>query len=397
MTEIESSTLPPASLTPARERALLWALLLGNFVTGTGILLPAGMLSELAGGLNISLPAAGSLLLASGVVVALGAPLIAAFTSSIDRRLLLVLALLLYVACHIAAALAPTFEMLMATRLVMSVAAAIFTPQAAATVSALLPPERRSSAITMIFIGWSLATVGGMPLGGYVAATYGWRAAFGIVAVMSAIAAITVARTVPGGVKIAALSAASWRAVLTSPALMTVLLVTVLNGTGQFTFFTYLNPSLKASLGASTALLTFVLAWYGVAATVGNVIASKFVARIGPARAALGSLLAMAAGLLVWGAGADVLAVVLLAATVWGLGTFATNSIQQARLAGIAPQVTSASIALNTSAIYFGQAAGSGLGGVLIKVGWMPYLPWVGAAILAAAAAVSVVAMRYEA
>lgn len=380
----------------ARDRAMLWALMLGNFVTGTGILLPAGMLSELATGLNVTLPAAGGLLLASGFLVALGAPLIAAFTSAIDRRLLLVLAMAIYVVTHIAAALSPNFEMLMASRVAMAVAAAIFTPQAAATVGALLPPEKRSAAITMIFIGWSLATVGGMPLGGYVAAAYGWQAAFWVVAGLSVMAAAAIWMTVPPGVRIAPLSAESWKQVLTSKALMTVLLVTVLNGTGQFTFFTYLNPSLKASLGASAALLTFVLAWYGVAATAGNVLASNVITRIGPARSALWTLLAMASGLALWGAGDSVLAVVLAAATLWGLGTFATNSIQQARLAGIAPELTSASIALNTSAIYFGQATGSGLGGMLIKAEAMPYLPWVGSVIILIAAAVSTVAQRFE-
>ena len=354
------------------------------------------MLTELATGLNVSLPVAGGLMLASGFVVALGAPLIAAFTSAFDRRRLLVAAMLIYIAAHVAAALSQSFEMLMATRLLMAIAAAIYTPQAAATVGALLPLERRSGAITMIFIGWSLATVGGMPLGGYVAGTYGWQAAFWVVAGISAVAMIAIALTVPRGVKIAPLNSASWRTVLTSKALMTVLLVTVLNGTGQFTFFTYLNPSLKDSLSASAALLTFVLAWYGIAATAGNVIVSRFVSRIGPARSALWTLVAMATGLALWGAAADVLWVVLAAATLWGLGTFATNSIQQARLAGIAPELTSASIALNTSAIYFGQAAGSGIGGLLIKAGAMPYLPWVGASILLSAAAVSVLAQKYE-
>ena len=294
------------------------------------------------------------------------APLIAAFTSAIDRRAILVFALALHGVAHIAAALSPDFNMLMASRVVLAVAAAIFTPQAAATVGVLLPPERRSQAITMIFIGWSFATVGGMPFGGYVANTFSWRTAYVIVAVLSLLTAIAVALTVPKRVRIPSLSAASWMSVATSPALLLVLLVTVLNGTGQFTFFTYLNPSLKASLGASTAMMTFVLAWYGVSATAGNIIASRFVSRIGPARSAFVTLLAMAAGLLLWGAGAGTLAVILCAASLWGLGTFATNSIQQARLAGFAPDLTSASIALNTSAIYLGQALGSGLGGKLI-------------------------------
>jgi DHA1 family inner membrane transport protein len=381
---------------PAADRGLLWALLFGNFVTGTGILLPAGMLTELAEGLDVSLPAAGNLLLVSGFVVAVGAPLIAAFTSRVDRRIMLLLALGIYIVTHVAAACAPNFELLIASRLGMGISAAIFTPQAAATVGVLLPPHRRAAAITMIFIGWSLATVGGMPLGGYVAHEYGWRVAFGIVAVLSAIAVLALAVTVPGGVRIPKLGLASWISVATNPALLLVLLVTTLNGTGQFTFFTYLNPSLKESLGASAALLTFVLAWYGVSATAGNVIASRFVSRIGASRSALATLLAMAAGLALWGAGAGTLWVVMVAAVLWGLGTFATNSIQQARLAGLAPDLTSASIALNTSAIYLGQAFGSGFGGVLVNGGYLPFLPWVAAAILIVAAGVSMAAMRWE-
>ena len=397
MTETQNRPQPVAApLTAARERRLLWVLLFGNFVTGTGILLPAGMLTELALGLHVSVPAAGSLLLASGIVVAIGAPLLAGLTSAVDRRLLLVFSLALYAICHALSAVSSSFEMVMAARLALGVSAAIFTPQAASTVGALLPPERRAAAITMIFVGWSLATVGGMPLGGYVAHTLGWPTAFAIVAAMSALACVAVWLTVPAGVRIAPLSLASWKQVLTSKALMTVLLVTVLNGTGQFTLFTYLNPSLQASLSASVGLVTAILAWYGVAATLGNVIASRVVTRIGAARSALTALLAMAGGMALWGAGAHNLWLVLAAAAVWGLGTFATNSIQQARLAGIAPELTSASISLNTSAIYFGQAAGSGLGGLLIAAGAMPTLPWVGAGVLLAAAAVSAAAMRFE-
>ncbi len=383
-------------MTPAQERRVLAALLFGNFVTGTGILLPAGMLDELARGFDVSVSVTGTLVLVSGLVVAVGAPLAAAFTSAVDRRWLLAASMLLYAVCHAASALAANFAVLLAVRFVLAIPAAVFTPQAAATVGALLPPEHRARAITMIFIGWSLATVGGMPLGGFIAHALGWRVAFLIVAVLSMLAWVGVARTVPHGVKIASLNLASWREVLNSKALMTVLLVTVLNGTGQFTFFTYLTPSLKASLAADAPLMTLILVWYGSAATFGNIVVTRAVGRFGAAKSALLTLLAMSAGMVLWGAVAGSLWGVLAAAAVWGLGTFATNSVQQARLAGIAPHLTSASIALNTSAIYFGQAAGAGIGGGLITAGMMPELPWVGAGILLAAAAVSVVAQRWE-
>lgn len=394
--ELPADTPTSHEQPPAADRALLWALLFGNFVIGTGILLPAGMLTELASGLTVSVATAGSLIVVSGIVVAIGAPMIAAFTSRIDRRAILLAALAIYVAAHAGSALVADFDMLLAARVAIGVAAAIFTPQAAATIGALLPPEKRSAAITMIFIGWSLATVGGMPLGGFIAHAFGWRAAFAIVAILSALAFAGVALTLPKGVRIPRLNSQSWIRVIQSPALMLVLLVTILNGTGQFTFFTYMTPSLEASLSAGATIMTLVLAWYGVSATLGNVIATRAIGRIGAARAALISLLAMAGGLGIWGAGAGVLAVVLAGATLWGLGTFATNSIQQARLAGLAPDLTSASIALNTSAIYLGQALGSGLGGAMINGGWLPELPLIAAALLVIGAAVSVTAARWE-
>ena len=376
-------------LTLSQQRRTIVALLFGNFVIGTGILLPAGMLTDLADAFQITVPAAGMLMVASGIVVALGAPLIAAFTSSIDRRAILAFSLLLYVAGHALAALSSSFEMLVATRILIAIGAAIFTPQAAATLGALVPADRRASAITLAFVGWSLATVAGMPMGGLIAHTIGWAAGFVIMAVISAIALIAVWISVPPRVQIAPLSVTSWRAVATNPALMLVLLVTILNGSGQFTLLTYLNPSLKASLAADPTEVALILAWFGVWATVGNVIASRFVARIGPGQVVTASLIMIFLALGLWGVSANVLPLVLGAAALWGLGTFSSNSVQQARLSAMAPDLASASVALNTSAMYIGQGTAAALGGSLIKVGHMAALPLAGAAIILAAATLS--------
>ena len=379
-----------------QERQALLALLLGNFVIGTGVLLPAGMLTELVRDLGVSAPTAGSLMLASGVVVAIGAPLTATLTSGIDRRWLLTISMILYAACHLASTIAPSFATLFAIRFLLAIPAAIFTPQAAATVGALLPPERRAAAISMIFIGWSLASVAGVPLGGYVGHAIGWRPAMLIVAALSAVSALAVWITLPGKVVTPPLNVSAWKKVLTSKALMTVLLVTVLNGTGQFTLFTYLTSSINASLSHDPGIITLILAWYGIAATFGNMLASRGVDLIGAPRSAMITLLAMAIGMIAWGLLSGSLPGALAAASIWGLGTFATMSVQQARLAGIAPQLTSASIALNSSAIYFGQAAGSSIGGTFISQNLLSLLPFAGAAILVLAALVSVLAERWE-
>ncbi len=379
-----------------RETALVSALLFGNFVIGTGILLPAGILNDLAHGLSITLPQAGALIFVSGIVCAIGAPLAAAATTTFDRRRLLVATLILCAAANLASAYAGSLSVLNIARVGVAIAAAIFTPQAASALSVLLPAERRARGITLIFIGWSLATVCGMPLGNLIAQTFGWRMAYVILAVLSLVSAGAVFVTMPAGVRVPRLNTAAWRQVLTSPALLLVLLVTALNGIGHFTHFTYLTPSLKRSLDAGGGMMTLLLVWWGLAATLGNVAAARLVQRIGPPRAALFTLMAMVAGLAVWFAMDTTLAAVIIAATLWGAGTFATMSIQQARLAALAPDLTSASIALNTSAIYIGQAAGATLGGALITAGHMQALAAAGAAILLMAVATSALAMRFE-
>lgn len=395
---IKEPTRIGASASPVafQERTLLAALLFGNFVIGTGILLPPGMLTELAAGLSISVPQAGALMMVSGIVCAVTAPLTAAFTSHVDRRQLLVATLALACLCNIISALASGFTALIVARLGIALAAAVFTPQAASTLGALLSPERRAHGITMIFIGWSLATVAGMPFGGLIADWAGWRSAFAVLALLCAMTTVWVWVAVPGGVSIPRLNSASWRTVVTSPALMLVLLVTVLNGSGHFTQFIYLNPTLKQALGASTTLVTLVIVWFGCAATLGNVAATRLVSRFGASTSAGLTLAIMVAGLGLWGVDESNLWWVLLGTTLWGLGTFSTMSMQHARLAAYAPDLTSATIALNTSAIYIGQALGASIGGGLISAGAIDWLAWTSAAILISAVVMSVVASRWE-
>src|SRR3954464_2159952 len=104
----------------------LWALFAGNFIIGTGILLPAGMLNDLAQGLGVSPAAIGLLMIIGGIVIGFGAPLFATLTSGIDRRALLAGSLVFYAAGHAASAIAPDFWTLVVLRAVTVISAGIF-------------------------------------------------------------------------------------------------------------------------------------------------------------------------------------------------------------------------------------------------------------------------------
>jgi predicted MFS family arabinose efflux permease len=272
---------------------------------------------------------------------------------------------------------------------------AIFTPQAAACVGLLVTPQQRGRAITFVFLGWSVASVVGMPLGSWIGGMLGWRSAFLFVAALSLVSAAWVWRAMPDGVKPPALTRAAWGEALQSKALMACVAVTVLNAAGQFVLFSYFAPYYKTQLNITPGQLSLLFAWFGAFGLIGNVLMSRNIDRVGAPQSVMWGLGGMALSLLVWPLGTSV----LLAAVIcmpWALGCFSTNSAQQARLVGIAPALASASVALNTSAMYAGQAIGASSGGWLIAHDHMLTLHWFGLAGMMAAMGMSWWATRQQ-
>ena len=112
--------------------ATLWALLAGNFVIGTGVMVVPGTLNELSQSLQVSAATAGQLITAGAIVMCVGAPLLAALVAGWDRRRLLAFTMLWYAAGHLLATWMPNFGSLLLVRMLTVVAPAVFTAQAAA-------------------------------------------------------------------------------------------------------------------------------------------------------------------------------------------------------------------------------------------------------------------------
>jgi predicted MFS family arabinose efflux permease len=354
---------------------LRWALLAGNLAIGCGVVVVAGALNDLVRSLGVSVALGGQLVTAAAVAMGLSAPLLAAALAGIERRSLLALSLLWYAAGHAASVLVSDYTVLLGLRVATVLAAVVFTPQAAATVGALVPAAQRASAIVFVFMGWSFASVFGLPAAGFVAETLGWRWAFAGVAGLSLLAAVAVWRCVPPGVRPPVLGWSAWKRVLGHPLLMGIVAVTALTSASQFTIFSYFAPYYRQVLGASAAEMTFLLFWFGVFGLAGNFWVVRSIDRLGPARSVSIAIAAMALTFLLWPLAGSV-ALMALVIVPWGLGCFATNSGQQARLAASAPAWAPALMALNTSAIYLGQAVGAAQGGVWIAAqGFAPLAP----------------------
>lgn len=365
-----------------------WALLCGNFVIGSGLQVAAGTLHDLSRSLDVSVSTAGQLISIAALVVCMGAPLAAWLGRGRDMRRLLTLALLWYGLGHAACAAATAYVPLGVARALSMLAAALFTPQAAAAIAVMSPPQERASAIAFIFIGWSASAVIGAPVSSYVGEVLGWRYAFGLVAMLALLAAAVLWRSMPRGVTTPPVSAAAWKAALREPAIMAIVLVTALQGAGQFTVLSYFLPFCKQVLHATTAQVSLAYLWFGALGVAGNVLLVRLVGRLGPARSVNVLLCAMAASLVCWPLVTSMPAL-LLVVVPWALACFASNSAQQARLGHLAPQLTPALMAMNTSAIYLGQAMGAAGGGALLAGYGMGALGWAGLLWVLAALALS--------
>jgi len=370
-------------------RGALWALLAGNFVIGTGVMVVPGTLNEISTSLSVTAATAGQLITAAAAVMCVGAPLLAAAVAGWDRRQLLALSLLWYAAGHILCALMPSFGALLPVRMLTVVAPAIFTPQAAACAGMLVPPEQRGRAVTFVFLGWSMASVLGLPIGALIGGHLGWRMAFLAIAALSVASATAVWLTLPNGVRPAALTAEAWSRVLRSPVLMGIVSVTALQGAGQFVLFSYFGPVLKQGFGADATTLSVMWALFGACGLVGNMVVSRFIDRVGAGRMVLITTVLIASSLLLWPL-ASTLAWLAVVLVPWGLGCFSANSAQQARLVGLAPALAPGSVALNSSGIYTGQAVGAAVGGWLLANDAGAWMSWVGFGLLLVAISLSV-------
>ena len=358
-----------------------------------GVMVVAGLLNEVRKDFAVSVNTAGHLIGYGAAAVCIGAPLLAAVVSRWDRRRLLVGSMLWYAFFHGLATVAGSFDQLLWSRVLALIAAAVFTPQAAASIGALVPERQRGRAITFVFLGWSVASVLGTPLGAWIGGTFGWRWTMALMAALSLLAAVWLLRRMPRGVVPPPLSASAWRQTLLSPTLMLTLSITVVSAAGQFVLFTYMAPYVAHRFGLGAAALSSLLLVYGLCGFVGNAIVSRWIDRIGPARAMAWALSGIALGLGLVPLTGSFTAMVV-AVVPWGLGVFASNSSQQARLVALSPLLAPASIALNTSAMYAGQAIGAGSGGWLIAAHGLESLPMAGCVVLLAALGLSVWAQR---
>ncbi|MDZ5648684.1 MFS transporter [Nitrospirillum sp. BR 11828] len=347
----------------------LFALAAAAFAIGTTEFVIMGLLPDVAMDLGVSIPMAGLLISGYALGVVVGAPILTLTTGKLPRKVLLISLMGLFIVGNVLAALASSYTLLMAARIVASFTHGSFFGIGSVVAASLVPAERRASAIALMFTGLTLANILGVPLGTLIGQHFGWRATFWAVAGLGLVAAVAVAALVPPVAASEQGSLAAEVAVLKRPAVLVALATTVLGFGGVFLVFTYITPILEQAAGLSPTAVTSALLVFGLGLTLGNVLGGKLADRaLMPTLVGVLALLGLV--LAVFSVTMHNAVASIATLFVWGMAAFATVPPLQMRVLEKAGDAPNLAASLNIGAFNLGNAGGAFLGGLVIDGGY---------------------------
>jgi DHA1 family inner membrane transport protein len=346
----------------------LLALAAGAFGIGVTEFAPMGLLPVMAEDLGVSIPAAGLLVSAYAIGVMLGAPLMTLTTGRVPRRTLLIGLAGIFTLGNLLAAISGSYSMLLIARLTTSLNHGAFFGVGSIVAASLVPPQRQAGAVAAMFMGLTIAIIGGVPLATWAGEQVGWRASFWGIAVLGVVTMAALRFTLPNMPAPAGGDAVAELRVLTRPPVLSALGLTILGSSAMFTVFTYITPILRDETHASLGFITAMLVTYGVGLTVGNWLGGRFADRSVDATliatlSSLTAVLVLFAALMPYPLAAAILVF------LWGIASFALVPPLQLRVMNAAADAPNLASSMNIGAFNLGNALGAAVGGGVIAAG----------------------------
>ncbi|MFF2777532.1 MFS transporter [Streptomyces sp. NPDC058052] len=363
----------------------LLALAVGAFGIGTTEFVIMGLLPEIAADYGVTIPTAGLLVTGYALGVVLGAPLLTVLGGRVSRKRMLMVLMGLFVAGNVLSALAPSFGVMLAGRIVASLAHGSFFGIGSVVAADLVAPDKKARAIATMFTGLTVANIVGVPLGTFIGQAVGWRTTFAAVAALGVIGLLGIARLVPAMPRPEGTRLGRELRAFRNPQVLLAMAMTVLGFGGVFAAITYIAPMMTEVAGYSEGAVTWLLVLFGAGMFLGNLIGGRYADRaLMPLLYTTLGGLAVVLALFTVAAHDKVLAAIAIV-LVGALG-FATVPPLQKRVLDQAHGAPTLASAVNIGAFNLGNALAAWLGGLVIAAGLGYTAPnWVGAALAAAA------------
>ncbi|MFE9795302.1 Cmx/CmrA family chloramphenicol efflux MFS transporter [Streptomyces goshikiensis] len=375
----------------------VYVLGLSVFALGTSEFMLSGLLPPIAEDMGVTIPQAGLLISAFAIGMVIGAPLLAVATLRLPRRTTLVSLISLFGLGQIAGALAPSYELLFASRVVSALACAGFWAVGAAVAIAMVPVDARARAMAVMIGGLSIANVLGVPAGAFLGEHLGWRSAFWSVGAASAVALVGILTLIPR-IPLPAEKPSLGRElrIYRDRQVWLAIGITALAAGGVFCAFSYLSPLLTDVAGLESGWVPWILGLFGVGALAGTTVGGRVAD-------------AHLFGVMLWGITASTVflaALALLASAaaaaiglsfLIGFSAFFTAPALNARMFNVAGAAPTLAGATTTAAFNLGNTGGPWLGGAVIDAGrGFAATAWAGAAMTVTAIALAALALRLD-
>ncbi|TDK37323.1 MFS transporter [Rhizobium deserti] len=376
----------------------LYALTAGAFGIGVTEFVIMGLLPQVASDIGVSIATAGLLISGYALGVVVGAPVLTVLTGRLPRKTVLIGLMLIFIIGNAICALASDYTILMAARVVTALAHGTFFGVGSVVATKMVAPDKRASAIAVMFTGLTVANILGVPFGTWLGQNYGWRATFWAVSLVGILALAVIALLLPKDAQ--APEASDWRADLAAISRLPVvlgLLTTVLGYAGVFAVFTYIAPLLTDIAHMPQTWVSPILLVFGGGLIAGNILGGRLADR-NLRMTVLGTLVALGVTLVLFPTALLSQVGTIIFVGLLGLTAFATVAPLQmwvlGKAQGAGEQLASS---FNIAAFNLGNALGAWAGGYTIDHGpGLGAVPYVSVIFPAAALVIALIAMRGE-
>ncbi|MGV2419621.1 MAG UNVERIFIED_CONTAM: MFS transporter, partial [Staphylococcus saprophyticus] len=374
-----------------KNKFAILALAMSAFAIGMTEFISVGLLPLIKDSFNTTISLAGLTVSLYAVGVTIGAPLLTPMTNKIKRKHLLIGIMLIFIIANTLAAFSTTFSMLLAMRVLSALMHGVFMSIATAIASDLVSPDKRSSAIAMMFTGLTVATITGVPLGTWIGQQFGWEASFITIVIIGFLSLVINIISVPNDLnEYEQASMLEQLTVFKNKSLMMVYLITALGYGGTFVVYTYLTTLLTDTLHYSDDAVVILLVIYGVMVAIGNTLGGKLTNNR-PMQVLIGIFLIQAIVLLIVGVTVSHQILGTIAILIMGLFAFMNVPGLQLIVVLFAERknkaTTNFASSLNIASFNIGITLGSVIGGYVLNHFSITMTPYFGFAMVLIASA----------
>lgn len=371
-------------------------LIASSFMLGMSEFIMVGILPDIAVGLKVSEVTVGNLVSLFAFVYAPVTPLGSALSARFPRFATHLTLIGIFLAGNLLCAFAPNYAVLVVARIMIALVSGTLVAVAMTYAPDVTTDRFRTKFIAWVFSGFSIASVVGVPVGTWVANTFGWRWAFHMINVLTIMLIVGMVVALPRNSHIVKIGFLPQFRLFFDRRIQLGVLDVVCGAAASYVFYTYLTPIMRDEVHVPEQYLSVGLVIFGAACLWSNLYGGKLADRgrgveplthIRPiycAHAVLMASLVVAHWVPVYGA---------LLLVVLGMFMYLQNSASQVLYMDVASQSHPGSLnlaaSLNSMSFNIGIAIGSAVGGLINGHFGLMWLGPVGALFLVCAIAIT--------